>query len=41
MAEYRAYLVAEDGDIIGFEPLVCDDDGEAIEGAKRLVGKYP
>jgi hypothetical protein len=37
MAEYRAYIVGHDGHFIGFEPLVCGDDAEAIERAKRLV----
>jgi hypothetical protein len=41
MADYRAYIVGDDGHIIGFEPLVCADDGEAIEKAKRLVDRYP
>ena len=40
MAEYRAYLVGDDGHIVGFEPLVCVDDGEAIEKATRLVTKH-
>jgi hypothetical protein len=37
MAEYRAYTVGSDGRFIGFEPLVCGDDAEAIEKAKRIV----
>ena len=37
MAEYRAYTVGHDGHFIGFEPLVCADDVEAIEKTKRLV----
>jgi hypothetical protein len=37
MAEYRAYTVGVDGHFIGFEPLTCRDDAEAIEQAKRLV----
>jgi hypothetical protein len=37
MAEYRAYTVGHDGHFIGFEPLVCADDSEAIEQAKRFV----
>jgi hypothetical protein len=37
MADYRAYFVGDDEHIIGFEPLVCADDGEAVEKAKRLV----
>jgi ABC-type antimicrobial peptide transport system ATPase subunit len=41
MAEYRAYIVGDDGHFIGFEPLVCADDSEAIERAKRLVSKHP
>jgi hypothetical protein len=40
MADHRAYFVGADGHIIGFEPLVCADDGEAIEKAKRLVTKH-
>jgi hypothetical protein len=41
MADYRVYLVGDDGHFIGFEPLVCIDDGEAIEKAKRLIDKHP
>ena len=37
MAEYRAYTIGIDGHIVGFEALVCADDVEAINGAKRLV----
>jgi hypothetical protein len=37
MAEYRAYTVGVDGHFVGFEPLTCADDAEAIEKAKRLV----
>jgi hypothetical protein len=37
VAEYRAYSVGEDGHFIGFEPLVCVNDAEAIEKAGRLV----
>jgi hypothetical protein len=40
MAEYRAYAIASDGHFIGFEPLICADDHEAIEKAKRLIDKY-
>jgi hypothetical protein len=37
MAEYRIYVVGADGHFVGCEALVCDDDVEAIEKAKRLV----
>jgi hypothetical protein len=38
MAEYRAYTLGRDEHFIGFEqPLVCADDAEAIDQAKRLV----
>ncbi len=37
MAEYRAYTVGRGEHFIGCEPLVCADDAEAIDQAKRLV----
>jgi hypothetical protein len=37
MEEYRIYLVGRDGHFVGYEPLVCGDDVEAIERVKRLV----
>ncbi len=37
MAEYRAYTVGIDGHFVGFKALVCADDAEAINKAKRLV----
>lgn len=37
MKEYRAYFVGTDGHFIGFEPLICRDDGEAIAKAKSFV----
>jgi hypothetical protein len=37
MAEYRVYTVGHDGHFIGFKPLVCVDDAEATETAKRLI----
>jgi hypothetical protein len=40
LEEYRAYVVGFDGHFIGFEALVCADDAEAIEKAKRLVDRY-
>jgi hypothetical protein len=37
VTDYRAYMVGVDGHFIGYEPIVCVDDAEAIERAKRLV----
>jgi hypothetical protein len=37
MAEYRAYVVGEDGHFAGFEGFACRDDDEAVAKAKRLV----
>jgi len=37
MAEYRAYLVDSDGHFSEAVPLICADDGEAIEKAKQLA----
>ena len=34
--EYRVYMVGAGGHIIGFEPLRCENDQEAIESAKQL-----
>jgi hypothetical protein len=40
MAEYRAYIVGYDGHFVDFTPLVCPNDAEAIEKAKRLVNGH-
>ena len=40
MGEYRAYTVGIDGHFVGFEPLKCANDAEAIEKAKRLVRSH-
>jgi hypothetical protein len=37
MTEYRAYTVGTDGHFIGYQPLVCADDTEAIARARLLV----
>jgi hypothetical protein len=37
LQEYRAYIVGSDGHFIGFEPIICADDNEATERAKRLL----
>ena len=37
MEEYRAFPVGNDGRFIGFEPLFCESDDEAVAKAKRLA----
>ena len=37
MAEYRIYRIGPDGHFTGFEALVCDDDGQAIDKAKQML----
>jgi hypothetical protein len=37
MPDCRVYTVGVDGRFIGFEPLVCRDDGEAIHKAKQFM----
>ena len=33
VAEYRAYAIGSDGHIVGWKPLICEDDKEAIDKA--------
>jgi hypothetical protein len=40
MADYRAYTVGLDGPFVGYQPLVCPDDAEATDKARRLVGGH-
>jgi hypothetical protein len=35
--EYRAFTVGRDGHFVGSEALICADDSEAIEKARRFV----
>jgi hypothetical protein len=37
MVEYRVYTVDRDGHILRVKALICADDAEAIDQAKRLV----
>jgi hypothetical protein len=41
MPEYRAYMVGPAGNLVGYVPMICADDREAIGKAKRLAGQYP
>jgi hypothetical protein len=38
MADYRAYIVDEDGHFVRAVELVCSDDDTAKEYAKQLAG---
>lgn len=35
--EYRAFIVGDDGHFIGFEPIICRDDEEAIVKAQSFL----
>jgi hypothetical protein len=37
LADYRAYLIGDDGHFYDVFQLICADDAEAIEMAKKLV----
>ena len=39
MACYRAYMVGSDGHFVGYEPITCDDDSQAVEQARRLLNE--
>jgi hypothetical protein len=40
LAEYRAYLIGDDGHFYDVFPLTCTDDAEAIEMAKKLDHRF-
>jgi hypothetical protein len=40
MAEYRAYVIGDDGHFISFEGLVGENDVEAVAKAQRLVDAH-
>jgi broad-specificity NMP kinase len=37
VAEYRAYTIGIDGHFVGDEPLICDNDDDAVSKASSLV----
>jgi hypothetical protein len=40
VTDYRAYTIGPAGRIIGYEPLTCGSDEEAIEKATDLITKH-
>jgi hypothetical protein len=38
VSDYRAYTVGSDGHFDGYEPLICDNDDDAIAKACALLG---
>jgi hypothetical protein len=38
VSDYRAYTVGNDGHFDGYEPLICDNDDDAIAKACALLG---
>jgi hypothetical protein len=41
MADYRLYLLGDDGHIANAIQLNCADEPAALESAKQLVGEHP
>ncbi len=39
MTEYRAYLFGSDGHIFKAEPMICENDAEAIARARTLAAE--
>lgn len=37
MNEYRIFIVGAEGHFIKCEPLVCRDDSEAVQNARRML----
>jgi hypothetical protein len=37
MADYRTFTVGDDGHFVGSQALICADDDEAVEKARRLL----
>ena len=37
MAEYRVYVIGDDGHIVSAHPLICDDDAGAVEQATAFL----
>ncbi len=41
MREYQAFVLAFEGNVIERRTIVCADEAEAVEQAKRLIGTRP
>ena len=39
MAEYRAYIVGDDGHIVSFRAFICDTDADATVWATQMVDR--
>jgi len=37
MAEYRAYMMGEDGHFVCSRAFICDDDADATTWARQLI----
>jgi hypothetical protein len=37
VAEYRAFTIGSEGHFVGFEPIICNTDDQAIVRAKSLL----
>jgi hypothetical protein len=40
MIEYRVYAIGTDGHIVKSMPLVCDDDNQAMNEARKTFENY-
>jgi hypothetical protein len=40
MAEYRAYAIGPDGRIFKADPMICDNDEEAIAQVRTLAAEH-
>lgn len=40
MPDYRVYVIGNDGHFFTSHPLICADDAEAIESARKLISRH-
>ena len=41
MPEYRVYTIGPDGRIFKANPMICENDEEAISRARVIVAEHP